>query len=77
MWLFVVFACISVVLIVLSSVADFSNTEARAPTSAGRAPILPREERCGLCMCFECGHGYLSMAVLFSSIEATLIEEQQ
>ena len=23
------------------------------------------------------GHGYLSMAVLFSSIEATLIEEQQ
>ena len=25
----------------LSSVADFSNTEARAPTSAGRAPFLP------------------------------------
>ena len=24
----------------LSSVADFSNTEARAPTSAGRAPFL-------------------------------------
>ena len=24
-----------------SSVADFSNTEARAPTSAGRAPCLP------------------------------------
>ena len=39
----------------LSSVADFSNTEARAPTSAGPAPFLPREERCGLCMWFECG----------------------
>ena len=41
----------------LSSVADFSNTEARAPTSAGRAPpfFYPREERCGLCMWFECG----------------------
>ena len=43
----------------LSSVADFfSNTEARAPTSAGRAPLFffyPREERCGLCKWFECG----------------------
>ena len=38
------------------------------------APLFyPSEERCGLCM----GHGYHSMAVLFSSIEATLIEEQQ
>ena len=46
----------------LSSVADFSNTEARAPTSAGRAPFLPARR---------------AMAVLFSSIEATLIEEQQ
>ena len=25
----------------LSSVADFSNTEARAPTSVGHAPFLP------------------------------------
>ena len=25
----------------LSSVADFSNTEATAPTSAGRVPFLP------------------------------------
>ena len=40
----------------LSSVADFSNTEARTPTSAGRAPLFyPREERCGLCKWFECG----------------------
>ena len=27
----------------LSFVADFSNTEARAPTSAGRAPFLPAQ----------------------------------
>ena len=39
----------------LSSVADFSNTDVRAPTSAGRAPFYPREEWCGLCMWFECG----------------------
>ena len=39
----------------LSSVADFLNTEARAPTSAGRALFYPREERCGLYMWFECG----------------------
>ena len=31
-----------------------------------------------VCVCgLSVGHGYLSMAVLFSSIEATLIEEQQ
>ena len=31
-----------------------------------------------VCVCgLGVGHGYLSMAVLFSSIEATLIEEQQ
>ena len=39
----------------LSSVADFLNTEARAPTSAGCAPVYG----CGLSV----GHGYLSMAV--------------
>ena len=62
----------------LSSVADFSNTEARAPTSAGRAPFFyPREERCGLCMWFECG-SWLSFdgCFYFSSIESTLIDEQ-
>ena len=58
----------------LSSVADFSNTEARAPTSAGRAPFLPAPRAMRF---VYVGHGYLSMAVLFSSIEATLIEEQQ
>ena len=36
----------------LSSVADFSNTEARVPTSAGRTPFLPARS---LCMWFECG----------------------
>ena len=31
-----------------------------------------------VCVCgLSVGHGYLSMAVLFSSIEATLTEEQQ
>ena len=34
-----------------SSVADFSNTEARAPTSAGRAPFLPARRA----IWFECG----------------------
>ena len=48
----------------LSSVADFSNTEARAPTSAGGAPFFTRTKSdvfyvCGLSV----GHGYLSMAV--------------
>ena len=62
----------------LSSVADFSNTEARDPTSAGRAPFFTRAKSDAVCVCsLSVGHGYLSMAVLFSSIEATLIEEQQ
>ena len=101
----------------LSSVADFSNTEARAPTSAGRAPFFTRAKSDAVCVCSLCmqfvyavcvcslcmqfvyavcvcslcmqfvyavcvcslsvGHGHLLMAVLFSSIEATLIEEQQ
>ena len=62
----------------LSSVADFSNTEARAPTSAGTRPFFTRAKIDAVCVCgLSVGHGYLSMAVLFSSIEATLIEEQQ
>ena len=40
----------------LSSVADFSNTEARAPTSAKKSDVV---YVCGLSV----GHGYLSMAV--------------
>ena len=31
----------------LGSVADFLNTEARAPTSIECTPCLPCEERCG------------------------------
>ena len=62
----------------LSSVADFSNTEARAPTSAGRTPFFTRAKSDAVCVCgLSVGHGYLLMAVLFSSIETTLIEEQQ
>ena len=38
----------------LSSVADFLNTGALAPTSAGRAPFYPHEEWCGLDTWFEC-----------------------
>ena len=60
----------------LSSVADFSNTEARAPTSTGHAPFLPARRAMRFVYVYV-GHGYLSMAVLFSSIEAALIEEQQ
>ena len=47
----------------LSSVADFSDTGARAPTPAGRAPFLParRALRFGLSV----GYGHLSVAVFF------------
>ena len=61
----------------LSSAADFSNTEAWAPTSAGRPPLFYlREERCGLCMWFECGSWLTFDGCFYSqSIEATLIDE--
>ena len=63
----------------LSSVTDFSNTEARVPTLAGHVPFFTRAKSDavrtrGLSM----SHGNLSMAVfLFSPIEATFIDEQQ
>ena len=48
----------------LSSVADFSNTEARAPTSAGRAPFFTRTKSDAVYVCgLSVGHGYLLMAV--------------
>ena len=48
----------------LSSVADFSNTEARAPTSAGRAPFFTRAKSDAVYVCgLSVGHSYLSMAV--------------
>ena len=47
-----------------SSVADFSNTEARAPTSAGCAPFLPRAKSDAVWTCgLSVVHGYLSVAV--------------
>ena len=62
----------------LSSVADFSNTEARAPTSAGRAPFYPREERCGfMYLVWVRVVVIFRWLFLFSSIEATLIDKQQ
>ena len=48
----------------LSSVADFSNTEARAPTSAEHSLffIHAESDKVYVC-CLIVGHGYLSMAV--------------
>ena len=48
----------------LSSVADFSNTETRAPTPAGRTPFFTRAKSDAVCVCgLSVGHSYLSMAV--------------
>ena len=48
----------------LSLVADFSNTEARVPTSAGRAPFFIRAKGDAVYVWgLSVGHGYLSMAV--------------
>ena len=48
----------------LSSVADFSNTESRAPTSAGRAPFFYLHESDAVYVCgWNVGHDYLSMVV--------------
>ena len=62
----------------LSSVADFSNIKAKAPTSAGRAHFLPALRA----MRFMYVVWVWVMVIfrwlfLFSSIEATLIDEQQ
>ena len=62
----------------LSSVADFSNTEARAPTSAGRAPFLPvRRAMRFMYVVWVWVIVIFRWLFLFSSIEATLIDEQQ
>ena len=48
----------------LSFVADFSNTEARAPTSAVSASFFTRVKSNAVFTCgLSVGHGYLSMAV--------------
>ena len=62
----------------LSLVADFSNADVRAPTSAGRAPFLPVRRA----MQFGQVVWVWVMVIfwwllLFSSIEATFIDEQQ
>ena len=62
----------------LSSVADFSNTEARAPTSAGRAPSLPAWRAMRFMYVFWVWVMVIfRWLFLFSSTEATLIDEQQ
>ena len=48
----------------LSSVADFSNTEAKAATSIERAPFFTRAKSDAVYVCgLNVHHGYLSMAV--------------
>ena len=61
----------------LSSVAAFSNTEVRARTSAGRSPFLP-SRRAMRFMYVVCVWVMVIFRwlFLFSSIEATLIDEQ-
>ena len=59
----------------LSSVADFSSQGSNLSMTR---PFFTRAKSDAVCVCgLSVGHGYLSMAVLFSSIEATVIEEQQ
>ena len=62
----------------LSSVADFPNTEARTPTSAGRASFLPaqRAKRFVLVV-WVWVMVIFRWLCLFSSIESTLIDDQQ
>ena len=62
----------------LSSVADFSNTDARAPTSAGHAPFLPaRRAMRFMFLVWVWVMVIFRWLFLFSSIEATLIDKQQ
>ena len=62
----------------LSSVADFSKTEARALNSAGRAPCLPaRRAMQFMYVVWVWVIVIFRWLSLFSSIEATLIDEQQ
>ena len=62
----------------LSSVADFSNTEARAPTSAGRAAFLPTKSDAvwtgGLGVGHGCFYSHLQKPPLSTSSSSSLIE---
>ena len=62
----------------LSSVADFSNTGARDPTSAGRTPFSTHTKSDAVwASCLSMRRVNLSVALLlFSSIEVTQIDEQ-
>ena len=60
----------------LSSVPDFSNSEARAPTSAGRTPFLPvRRVMPFMYVVWAWVMVIFRWLFLFQSIEATLIDE--
>ena len=62
----------------LSSVADFSNTEARAPTSAGRAPFLPaRRAMQFMYVVWVWVMVFFRWLSLFSFIRVAFIDEQQ
>ena len=62
----------------LCSVADFSNTEARAPTTAGCAPfLLARRAMRFMYVVWVWVMVIFRWLFLFSSIETTLIDEQQ
>ena len=62
----------------LSYIADFSNTGARASTSAGHILFTRAKSDAVWTSSLSVSHGNLSLAVfLFSPIEATLKEEQQ
>ena len=77
MSLFVVFACILVVLIVWAFSWFFEHWGQGSNLSRMR-PFFTRAKSDAVCVCgLSVGHGYLSIAVLFFSIEATLIGEQQ
>ena len=48
----------------LSSVTDFSNTEARAPTSAGHAPFFTCAKGDAVYVCsLSVGHGYIFILI--------------
>ena len=62
----------------LSSVADFSNTDAMAPTSAGCIPFLPtRRAMRFMYVVWVWVMVIFRWLILFSSIEATVIDKQQ
>ena len=62
----------------LSSVVDFLNTEARAPTSAGRVSFLPARRAIQfMYVVWVWVMLIFRWLFLFSSIEAALIDEQQ